>query len=395
MNKKLSLIILLLIGFLLAPSVVYAATDNYTTNDKEYYKFASEVCDKFYRNKDLGENNDLSKDISQELAELFNAKIEMDSFQRQTYDLVCNNYQIDILPFKQSNWSESNNEISMALQIKRIWYYDSTPTTISEVVDVTISKNSQDHFIMTGCYNRYESLIYGPIDELYQHAKLRRSNINSLLDNYVDDFKNQCLQKNDQMHIEVKDNIDEEIGLFSKTSLIRNDIKTWARNNYDKNEPTSSKKAISYYDFSQITGAYDCTNFVSHALLAGGATMHDNGQNGITGTDQWYFRNTSNRSSSWAGVNQLYEFLTRSNPGNSNIGPYATKKSLTYNNASIGDVVQGHNGTVWRHSTVVTRKANNIVYVTGRTSPGIYNDNVPATTIYGEQRLLHLDGNYN
>lgn len=154
MNKKLSLIILLFIGFLLAPSVVYAATDNYTANNEEYYTFASEVCDKFYRNKDLGENNDISKDISQELAGLFNAKIEMDSFQRQTYDLVCNNYQIDISPFKQSNWSESDNEISMALQIKRIWYYDSNPTTVSEVVDVTISKDSQDHFIMTGCYNR-------------------------------------------------------------------------------------------------------------------------------------------------------------------------------------------------------------------------------------------------
>lgn len=31
---------------------------------------------------------------------------------------------------------------------------------------------------------------------------------------------------------------------------------------------------IHYYDFSQLNNNYDCTNFVSHALLAGGATPY-------------------------------------------------------------------------------------------------------------------------
>lgn len=61
----------------------------------------------------------------------------------------------------------------------------------------------------------------------------------------------------------------------------------WARHNYDKSSPTSSTLSVSYYDFSQISGTFDCTNFASHALLAGGAVMHDYGNCGIQGTDQW------------------------------------------------------------------------------------------------------------
>ena len=67
--------------------------------------------------------------------------------------------------------------------------------------------------------------------------------------------------------------------------------------------------------------------------------MHDDGLSGIQGTDQWYYRSTSNRSSSWAGVNELYAFLIRSNPSDSNLGPYAVEREVTYANAYIGDIV--------------------------------------------------------
>lgn len=65
-----------------------------------------------------------------------------------------------------------------------------------------------------------------------------------------------------------------------------------------------------YYDFSKIKNNYDCTNFVSHALLAGGAKPYKpSGATGIIGTG-WYYTNLDNRSSSWSGVSYLYSFLT-------------------------------------------------------------------------------------
>ena len=57
--------------------------------------------------------------------------------------------------------------------------------------------------------------------------------------------------------------------------------------------------------------------------------------------------------------------------------------------------MQGNNGSIWRHSTIVTKKENGNVYVLGRTSPGINNDNKMAIEILKTQRLLHLEGNYD
>ena len=90
----------------------------------------------------------------------------------------------------------------------------------------------------------------------------------------------------------------------------------------------------------------------------------------------------------------MYSFLTRSNPSDTSKGPFAVTKELSYTNAYVGDIVQGYNGSIWRHSTVVTRNENQKVYVTGRTAPGVYNDNQLAITIYSKQRLLHISGNY-
>lgn len=57
--------------------------------------------------------------------------------------------------------------------------------------------------------------------------------------------------------------------------------------------------------------------------------------------------------------------------------------------------MQGHNGSIWRHSTVVTKLEDNLVRVTARIADGAFDDNKLATDVYGTQRLLHLEGNYN
>lgn len=395
-----SLMALLILGFTFTPITASANEIETGVMTESDYSFVVDSIEKYYRNKDLGAANDISSYFSEELQMLLEAKIEMDSYQRQTYDLTYRDYQISIMPFDEDAWYKVNSETFLTLQVVRTWYYNSEQTTMSEVLNVVMC-NDGTSCLITSCYDKCESITYGPIDELFQNALNTQNarstyDIDTLLNDYITDFKVQCDEKAAEMNetLQNSSTIDKEISPLSSTSLSRTDIKNWARSNYDQTTPTSAI-SVSYYDFSQIDGAYDCTNFVSHALAAGGATLHDNGSSGITGTDQWYYRSTSNRSSSWAGVNQLYSFLTRSNPSDSNIGPYATEKTLTYANAYTGDIVQGHNGTTWRHSTIVTKFENSQVYVTGRTSPGVYNDNQLATTIYGTQRLLHLEGNYS
>lgn len=161
-------------------------------------------------------------------------------------------------------------------------------------------------------------------------------------------------------------------------SLSKTAIKNWALNNCALTSPSSGNSSLAnYYDFSQIPGNYDCTNFVSHAILAGGSNEYDNG-NPNTG---WYYNSLSDRSYSWTVVNQLYSFLVN----NSTKGPagysipynniYAPSGNYSYN---PGDIMQFKNYSgVWRHSTVITgyqavEGSSTILeaLVTGRTSPG-------------------------
>ena len=56
-----------------------------------------------------------------------------------------------------------------------------------------------------------------------------------------------------------------------------------------------------YYNFENIGG--DCTNFASQVIYAGCSEMN------YTPTFGWYYNSLNDRSPSWTGVNQLYNFL--------------------------------------------------------------------------------------
>lgn len=396
--KKKSILLILSLFVMIFVGLTSKTINTYAKIGKDIgYEFVCNAVDKYYQNKDLGKTNDLSECFSSEAIPLLQAKIEMDAFQREKYGLEYKNYSIKMQPIFQEQWKDGNNDAHYLIQVIRTWGDDGDLTNMSEVLEIDLCKKGD--ICINRCYEQQESITYGPIDDVYKksiESKTKKNDAKNALQKYVDNYKNECEKKAMQLKQDITnaEKMDKEIKLRANTSLNRYNIQTWARNNYYKTSPTSSSSSAPYYDFSQISGAYDCTNFVSHALLAGGATLHDNGLNGIQGTNQWYYRSTANRSSSWTGVNQLKIFLTRNKPGKSNIGPYATVKDLTFMNANTGDIVQGYNGSVWRHSTVVTAFENGQVKVTGRTSPGVYNDNQPATTIYGTQRLLHLEGNY-
>lgn len=191
-------------------------------------------------------------------------------------------------------------------------------------------------------------------------------------------------------------------------SLNKKNIATYARNNYNKSSPTSGGSGVNYYDFSDISGNWDCTNFVSHALLAGGAVTYDTNGTGIASTG-WYYRNLSNRSSSWSGVTFLHNFLVN----NTTKGPTGSSINYTtfhYFNSThpyqIGDILQFYqSGTFnnWRHSTIITEfyetSQTNVVgaLVTGRTNKTTYNNNQKAAEVYpGEdKRVIKLAGYYN
>lgn len=272
-------------------------------------------------------------------------------------------------------------------------------------------KNTDTGFTLTDWYmpyDYYDEFVIGQVDNssrfIYNSTSID-SNIS---------------QRQLELHDRIVDNfsVDREIGSEVSTaaapapsatlrSLNKKNIVTYARNNI-KASPASGNGVVPYYDFSQISGNWDCTNFVSHALLAGGAVVYDTNGTGISSTG-WYYRNLSNRSSSWSGVPNLHTFLVN----NTTKGPAGT--SITYRTFDwfstnhpyeVGDILQFYlSGSYnnWRHSTIITEfyetSQVNVVgaLVTGRTASGSYNNNQKAETIYpgDAKRVIKLIGYYN
>lgn len=102
-----------------------------------------------------------------------------------------------------------------------------------------------------------------------------------------------------------------------------------------------------YTDFSGMGG--DCTNFVSQCIRNGGAP---DDTSGTQGSQWWYNLGTHARTPSWAGVDELYEYLMN----NTNGGPKGTLTTNLYS-VNLGDVIQidrHSNGGDYTHTTIVT-----------------------------------------
>lgn len=102
-----------------------------------------------------------------------------------------------------------------------------------------------------------------------------------------------------------------------------------------------------YYNFTGRGG--DCTNYASQILRAGGAPFKSSSSSSITGSNYWYYRSINERSSSWAGVNELRTFLVN----NSSQGPVGYFSS-TFGALDTGSIIQLKNDRGrYYHSVVV------------------------------------------
>ena len=81
-----------------------------------------------------------------------------------------------------------------------------------------------------------------------------------------------------------------------------------------------------YGDFSNLGG--DCSNFISQALLAGGAVMNYTPHTG------WYYRSLNDRAAAWTGVPYLFTFLTT----NKGRGPFG--HVIPLEEVRPGDIIQ-------------------------------------------------------
>lgn len=89
---------------------------------------------------------------------------------------------------------------------------------------------------------------------------------------------------------------------------------------------------------------FDCTNFISQCLYAGGIKQHV----GSAYTDTcWYYKTSTNRSSSWTGANEFYKYI------NSTVSKIS-KSNGSWDTAEIGDIIQLMSGGEASHSLIIS-----------------------------------------
>ncbi|MCL1859813.1 MAG: amidase domain-containing protein [Oscillospiraceae bacterium] len=102
-----------------------------------------------------------------------------------------------------------------------------------------------------------------------------------------------------------------------------------------------------YYDFDDIGG--DCTNYISQILLAGGCKMDTS--SALYG---WYYHNANDKSPSWTGVEQLYDYLIREK----DYGIIAHE--IDINEVEAGDIAQlSFNGKSFQHTPFIVSLKHN------------------------------------
>lgn len=139
-----------------------------------------------------------------------------------------------------------------------------------------------------------------------------------------------------------------------------------------------------FFDFTG--GGGNCTNFVSQCLLAGSLTMNP------IETFGWYYVDVNNRSPSWTGVREFYEFvcgLGDFSPKTERVGPFC--EEVEREKVEMGDVVQLANirGQFY-HSLFVSGFRDGEILVSAQSNDAL--DRPLSTYNYATARFLHVQG---
>lgn len=381
------------------------APSNDSQND--YIQVAEKVLEKFYENKDLSKNNNINQYLySHNLKAFLDKKAKLHQYITSTSSLAKEEYKITSkIIYKKGAVSTILLRIAVDVSFK---YVDlkNVKSGYGEIVEMLLISTEDGYKVKDLCIsdNYYDSFIRGefpeylPIDKI---SGIELRNKQKKLRKFID--KNSKEEGGKALRIkEINDFSTQNLHLRALYPLNRANIVEYALNNAGSPHPASGNGVVPYYDFSQIDDNFDCTNFISHSLLAGGATVYNN-SNPATG---WYFVNLSNRSYSWSSVEASFRFLTtntRKGPAGTSF-PYEPFDRRDGYPFGIGDIIQHNNGRVWRHSTIVTGFYQYDPFspyyvgalVTGRTSASRYNYNQKVEEIYpgNSKRVIKLIGNY-
>ena len=414
------------ISYSTLPSAVCVSTEstvlNENLNDSKAFDYAKRLLSEFYLSVDQYADFNISKYCtSTELSSYITNKVIASQYKSIAYGADdITNYALSFTLLRENEY-DGLIYLDVLSDVSYNYKGSTCDSAYGEESNFILKEYGESYVLLDWFmpYDLYDTTIRGDISDtpsLYSNPSsaidIDILDKQTLINEQIKDYYKRLCETNQVTSANEPSIIDNNnintTAVTSLHNLNKSNISTWALNNYNLTTPSSGNSSLvsSYYDFSTISGNYDCTNFVSHAILAGGTVLYDTGNTGISSSG-WYFRNISNRSSSWSGVSNLYNFLTN----NSNRGPCATELSYSHIYApsgnfpyTYGDIMQFHNGSIWRHSAVIT----SYVYLNGssttleaavtyRSSYTSYAKNKRQSEVYAgyNRRVLKLNGYYS
>ncbi len=423
MKKRRAILTVWSLLIVLCISNMRVSATTCTNKGNVAYDYVTKILTEYYQAVDQYQEYDFSDDIASiTLLQYINQKIEATCYKQEVYGKADKqNYKVDF-QLLSSQEIDTNLQLTIVANVEFKYKDASFDSSYKEEIQLILSENEGKYYIKEWYmpYDDYDTNIRGEIKDISNsygwNNLLRLNNINDKQEElnekikmYYDNLKEQIAVESDKIleksydKNEVSNQEDSAMLRTTLRSLNKSNMVSWANNNCIATSPVSGNpNRAPYYDFSQIAGNYDCTNFVSHAILAGGSVVYNTGQSS-TG---WYYQSLNNRSSSWSGVPNLHDFLT----SNTTKGPVG--RAEAYANIYVpggeypykpGDILQFHNGSVWRHSTLIVGYTSipgsatlTEAVVTGRTSSTSCNNQVRQSTIYEGQarRVIVLSGYY-
>lgn len=364
----------------------------------------AKVIENYYIHKDTGISERFKTTeviLSNDVKKFILGKIDTQQYVTELYNTDKENYDVDVVLLEEDdNATFSFFKFQVITEFNYIGL--SEKTNISEEVCVAYDTASDKIIDIYTPSNYYDMEVRGT-DRLDSSFKTNKAKKFSFTESIEEKQASIIDNINNVYNVEISamtNKINSDKVMPRSSTINRTNVVNWANKNYNKSQPSSGNGTVPYYDFSNISGNYDCTNFVSHALLAGGAKVNDTGGSGISSTG-WYYRSLSNRSSAWSGVVPFYNYMSTSTTANK---ASAKGQTFTYTNNGAywgkGSVLQVRpsGSSSYTHSTIITIKKDSndgtrsYAYVTGRTSKTSYNYNQAVSDMSpsGTKRVMNV-----
>ncbi|QZO75992.1 amidase domain-containing protein [Helcococcus kunzii] len=415
--KKKVLSILLTLLIILSNSYVTNAKESkitaldYSSTDKYVTDFAEKVFKYFM----FDDEKIFDFELTETLKSYLINKKKVLNYNSSLYNLKKNE---KTLKTELIEVNELNGKAVYTVNIKSDYLYADGQVDMSTIATNIIIKidNNVNAFIVDNVFdeiggfdiqiwtNESDELenISNDMPMMMKSSKLKKEKLTPIV---LEEKAKELINKINEIYKEENKMVDKEGLEFKKANLAiplratrinKTAVKNYARNNYNKVKPASGGAGVPYFDFATIKESYDCTNFVSHALLAGGARPKYS-------SNGWYYRKLSDRTHSWSGVRELHDYLVNSSSG-------LRGKSYAYNTYRVdatsyfsdGDILQFKYKDKWTHSTIITGRYTFLyngyptygALVTGRTSSGSNNNNAKAADVYGSnpKRIIRITG---